>query len=106
MRSPQFEASLRATTSRGSRKNLLGGERADKGLFLQETWRLHPATCAYTSELLYDGKLRSKYGLEQQVIKGAGPITESGPYFLPVVHTGDQRSCAGDPCWQPDLDRP
>jgi len=73
--------------------HILGAERtipADKGLFLEETWRLHPAICAYTSELFYDGKLRSKEGLEKQVIKGAGPVSESGLYFLPVAHSGNQ----------------
>ncbi len=47
--------------------HILGGEQtipADKGLFLEETWRLHPAICAFTSELFYDGKLRSQDGLE------------------------------------------
>lgn len=73
--------------------HILGAERtipADKGLFLEETWRLHPAICAYTSELFYDGKLRSKDGLEKQVIKGAGPVSGSGLYFLPVAHSGNQ----------------
>jgi uncharacterized protein len=73
--------------------HILGGARTiapDKGLFLEETWRLHPAICTYTSELFYDGKLRSKRGLEQQVIKGAGPISGSGLYFLPVTHSGNQ----------------
>ena len=73
--------------------HILGGERtisADKGLFLEETWRLHPAICAYTSELFYDGKLRSKAGLEKQVIKGSGPVSEAGLYFLPVAHSGNQ----------------
>jgi AAA domain len=36
------------------------------------------------------GKLRSKDGLEKQVIKGAGPVSGSGLYFLPVVHSGNQ----------------
>ena len=62
----------------------------DKGLFLEETWRLHPAICAFTSELFYDGKLRSKDGLEQQVIKGSGPISGSGLRYLPVAHNGNQ----------------
>ena len=73
--------------------HILGGERtvpADKGLFLEETWRLHPEICAYTSELFYDGKLRSKRGLEQQTVKGGGPISGSGLYFLPVTHGGNQ----------------
>jgi uncharacterized protein len=73
--------------------HILGGERTippDNGLFLEETWRLHPAICAYTSELFYDGKLRSKRGLEKQAVKGAGPIGGSGLYFLPVEHNGNQ----------------
>lgn len=71
----------------------LGGERtipADKGLFLEETWRLHPAICAYTSELFYDGKLHSKAGLEKQVIRGAEPVSGPGLYFLAVDHSGNQ----------------
>ena len=65
----------------------------DKGLFLEETWRLHPAICAYTSELFYNGKLRSKSGLEKQVVKGLGPTSGSGLYFLPVLHSGN-RNCS------------
>jgi predicted RecB family nuclease len=73
--------------------HILGGARTispEKGLFLEETWRLHPAICAYTSELFYDGKLRSKDGLEKQVIKGSGPISGSGLYFLAAEHNGNQ----------------
>jgi uncharacterized protein len=64
-----------------ARDHILGGDRTiptDRGLILEETWRLHPAICAYTSELFYDGKLRSKPGLEKQVIKGLGPVSGSG----------------------------
>jgi len=78
--------------------HILQGERtiaSDKGLFLEETWRLHPAICAYTSELFYDGKLRSKPGLEQQVIKGARPVDGSGLFFLPVTHHGNQ-NCSSE----------
>ncbi len=64
----------------------------DKGLFLEETWRLHPAICAYTSELFYDGKLRSRDGLDRQVIKAPGPVNGSGLRYLPVVHAGNQNS--------------
>jgi uncharacterized protein len=63
---------------------------ADKGLFLAETWRLHPTICAFTSELFYDGKLRSKTGLEHQRIKGTVLIDEPGVYFLAVTHGGNQ----------------
>jgi uncharacterized protein len=73
--------------------HILGGERTillNKGLFLEQTWRLHPAICAYTSELFYDGKLRSKDGLERQIINGPGPISGFGLCYLPVVHNGNQ----------------
>ena len=73
--------------------HLLKGERTiarDKGLFLEETWRLHPAICAYTSELFYDRKLHSRKGLENQVITGTGPISGAGLYFRPVRHHGNQ----------------
>ena len=32
----------------------------DKGLFLKETWRLHPDICAFTSELFYDSRLAAR----------------------------------------------
>jgi hypothetical protein len=49
----------------------------DKGLFLEETWRLHPDICAFTSELFYAGKLRSKAGLDRLTINSSGPISGS-----------------------------
>ncbi|RWJ74663.1 MAG: TM0106 family RecB-like putative nuclease [Mesorhizobium sp.] len=76
--------------------HILAGEQtigADQGLFLEETWRLHPAICAYTSELFYEGKLHAKPGLEIQVVKGAGsPVSGAGLRFLPVMHHGNQNS--------------
>jgi uncharacterized protein len=62
----------------------------EKGLFLDQTWRLNPAITALTSELFYDSKLRSRPGLEQQVVKSAGPVTGAGLRYLPVPHTGNQ----------------
>ncbi|GAB4511528.1 MAG: TM0106 family RecB-like putative nuclease [Roseibium sp.] len=76
--------------------HILAGEQTigpDQGLFLEETWRLHPGICAYTSELFYEDKLHSKAGLDIQVIKGTGsPISGAGLRFLPVPHNGNQNS--------------
>jgi len=47
---------------------------ADRGLFLEETWRLHPEICAFTSELFYEDRLRSKPGLEQQSIRSKSRV--------------------------------
>lgn len=63
---------------------------ADKGLFLEHTWRLHPEITAFTSELFYDGKLRPKDGLDIQVIKSRGPVQGSGLRYVPVEHSGNQ----------------
>lgn len=32
---------------------------AEQGLFLSETWRLHPQICAFTSEMFYESRLNS-----------------------------------------------
>jgi uncharacterized protein len=62
---------------------------ADKGLFLEETCRLHPRICAFTSELFYDGRLRSRNGLEIQHIKSTSLVKGTG---LPVQHEGNRNS--------------
>ena len=43
----------------------------ERGLFIEKTWRLHPAICAYTSELFYASQLHPVEGLEHQAIGGA-----------------------------------
>src|SRR5262249_43392188 len=58
--------------------------------FLEQTWRLHPDICAFTSELFYDCKLGSRAGLDLQVINAPGPVCGSGLRYLPVVHHGNQ----------------
>jgi uncharacterized protein len=65
---------------------------ADRGLFLEETWRLHPKICAFTSELFYESRLHSRPGLELQEIKSNGRISGSGLRYLPVAHEGNQSS--------------
>jgi uncharacterized protein len=66
---------------------------AGRGLFLEETWRLHPKICAFTSELFYEGRLHSRPGLVLQEIRSKSRINGSGLRFLPVVHDGNQSSC-------------
>jgi predicted RecB family nuclease len=73
--------------------NLLGEEAtvpADRGLFLAETWRLNPEICAFTSEIFYEGRLRSRDGLERQVLRDAVELPSHGLCHLRVEHTGNQ----------------
>ena len=64
----------------------------DRGLFLEETWRLHPDICAFTSELFYESRLRSRQAWIA-TNKVDGSISGSGLRFLPVAHEGNQSSC-------------
>jgi uncharacterized protein len=66
---------------------------SDRGLFLPETWRLHPSICAFTSELFYEGRLESRAGLERQGVVGCDGFTGAGLWFLPVEHQGNRSSC-------------
>jgi predicted RecB family nuclease len=64
----------------------------DRGLFLEETWRLHPLICAFNSELFYDGRLKSRPGLERQVIRSSSRLKGAGLRYLPIEHSGNQSS--------------
>ena len=59
----------------------------DRGLFLEETWRLHPDVCAFTSELFYEGRLTSRLELANQTVNGPSPFVGAGLRFVPVAHT-------------------
>lgn len=76
-------------------EHLLGGHATignDQGLFLEETWRLHPKICAFTSELFYEGRLNSRRGLERQTIDSSGRLRGSGLRLVSVEHEGNQNS--------------
>jgi predicted RecB family nuclease len=76
--------------------HVLQGEhtiRSDRGLFLSETWRLHPDICAFTSELFYAGRLRARAGLELQTIRAAGRFSGAGLRYVAVPTEGNQSSC-------------
>lgn len=64
----------------------------ERGLFLPQTWRLHPSICAFTSELFYENRLESLAGLERQVLAGDTPFAGAGLWFVPVEHEGNQSS--------------
>jgi uncharacterized protein len=65
---------------------------AERGLFLAETWRLHPTICSFTSEMFYEGRLSSRPGLDRQLVKSSGRLAGSGLRYLPVAHEGNQSS--------------
>ncbi|MDY6946019.1 MAG: TM0106 family RecB-like putative nuclease, partial [Pseudomonadota bacterium] len=64
----------------------------EHGLFLEQTWRLHPDICSFTSELFYESRLGYRAGLERQQVKSSGRIGGAGLRYLPVLHEGNQNS--------------
>src|SRR5205085_6919520 len=74
--------------------HVLGKDRAtladDQGLFLDRTWRLHPDICAFTSELYYEGRLRSIDELERQRLVGDTPFAGAGLLLVEVPHECNQ----------------
>ncbi len=62
---------------------------ADRGLFLDETWRLHPTICAFTSEIYYENKLQPRPDLIHQQLDGTPPYEGAGFFIFPVEHTGN-----------------
>ena len=69
------------------------GERATMpegaGLLLDQTYRMHPDLCRYTSEVFYDGKLHGADNLGRQEILGDGPFCGSGLRVVEVAHQGN-----------------
>src|SRR6266404_872353 len=62
----------------------------EQGLFLDETWRLHPDVCDFTSEVFYEGRLVSRQENESQRIHAEAPLGGTGLRFAPTKHSGNQ----------------
>ncbi len=73
-------------------QHILGADqtiRPERGIFLPNTWRLHPSICAFTSEVFYESRLESKPGLERQCLSGLADLNGSGLWMIPVDHEGN-----------------
>ncbi|HET7201778.1 MAG TPA: TM0106 family RecB-like putative nuclease [Steroidobacteraceae bacterium] len=105
----QLEQPLQGSHPEGSEVSalyhVLDGEAtipADKGLFLAETWRLHPGIAKFTSEVYYEGRVESRPRLERQAIlmgeSGIGTAfagcAGSGLRYVAVPHTGNRARSA------------
>lgn len=62
----------------------------DRGIFIPETWRMHPSICGFCSEVFYEGKLTARPELVHQRLSGAAPFDGAGLWLVPVEHVGNQ----------------
>ncbi len=97
----QLEQPLQSSHPEGSEVSALqhwlnGAETmpAELGLFLEETYRLHPSIASFTSEVYYEGKLSARPELAKQKVDHPGSsyagLEGSGLRYLPTTHTGRQ----------------
>jgi uncharacterized protein len=78
---------------RSALEHLLGHEHTvpdDRGLFLDTTWRMHPAVCAFVSEAFYDGRLSARAECARQAVGAPPPFDGAGVRYRPVIHHGSR----------------
>lgn len=67
-----------------------------EGVFLSQSWRMHPAVCQFISDAVYDGRLRSAGGAERRHLALAADahssLAAAGIRFIPVEHSGRSQS--------------
>ncbi|MFZ2994592.1 TM0106 family RecB-like putative nuclease [Sphingobium sp.] len=65
----------------------------DRGIFLAETRRMHPAVCEFISNQVYEGRLASHGDTQRQSVTGtAWPL--AGAYWVSVAHDGNTQIAA------------
>lgn len=62
------------------------------GIFLPETWRMHPDLCTYISSQFYEDRLASHPSTKLQSIEAPG-LPRSGAWRVPVAHEGRAQNC-------------
>ncbi len=70
---------------------------ADRGVFLSDSWRMHPDVCGFISDAVYDSRLQAQAdNAKQRIVLGAGSdarLKPTGLAYVPVVHDANaQRS--------------
>jgi uncharacterized protein len=61
-----------------------------EGLFLDESWRMHPDVCSYISDLAYDGRLRPAPTTSKRSVE-ASRLSGTGLRFVAVQHEGNRQ---------------
>ncbi|HEY5426575.1 MAG TPA: DEAD/DEAH box helicase, partial [Candidatus Tumulicola sp.] len=67
----------------------------ERGIFLPQSYRMHPAICRYISDAVYEGRLDSVAGNEVNAVTSPG-LRGSGLRYIGVEHAGNRRESAAE----------
>jgi predicted RecB family nuclease len=97
----QLERPVKGSHPEGAEKSalehLIGAHKTipvGLGMLLPETWRMHPQVCEFTSEMFYEGRLKSRDVLNNRVLADHPWLSGAGLWFVPVLHEGNRNSSA------------
>jgi uncharacterized protein len=64
----------------------------EQGIFLENTWRMHPAVCSFISDAVYGGRLKSHPKTEQRILvlnsSADTALKPAGIHFEAITHEG------------------
>jgi hypothetical protein len=63
----------------------------ERGLFIDETRRMHPDVCKFISRAIYEDRLESFADCANQRVDAPGELTGTGIRYVPVAHEGNTR---------------
>jgi uncharacterized protein len=65
----------------------------ERGIFLPQSYRMHPAICDFISDAVYEGRLDSVAGNDVNAVTSPG-LHGSGLRYIAVEHVGNRRESA------------
>ena len=63
----------------------------ERGLFIDQTRRMHPDVCRFISKAIYEDRLESFSDCANQCVDAPGLLTGTGIRYVPVTHEGNTR---------------
>lgn len=82
-------------------EHLLGDDATippDRGVFLEQTRRMHPDVCGFISDVVYDSRLESHSSCAARKVSAPG-LTGTGLRFSPVIHEGNSQKSVEEARW-------
>jgi predicted RecB family nuclease len=70
----------------------------ERGIFLEQTRRMHPGICAFVSEVVYESRLQSHASCANQVVTIDG-VRENGIRFVAIEHEGNSQASDQEAEW-------